>query len=85
MPFAMECSGALDLAGLHAGIRDGANRVGLLGAGSLRAALRVVMAAAGAALDGRISTAAIKRDAQAMALVSFALSDEYDDLVRALE
>jgi hypothetical protein len=85
MPFAMESSGALDLTALHAGIRDGANRVGLLACGSLGAALRVVLGAAGAGLDGRLSTSAIKRDPQAMALVSFALSDEHDDLVRALE
>ncbi|MEP6654976.1 MAG: hypothetical protein ABJA82_16555, partial [Myxococcales bacterium] len=87
MPFAMESSGQLDLEALHAGIRDGANRVGLLASGSLAAALRVVLmltepaaSAAGPALP-----AVLARNPEARALLSFALSDAYDDLVKAVE
>ncbi len=83
MPFAMESSGAIDLAALHAGIRDGANRIGLCASGSLGAALRVILTMSGAGTS--VSPAAIKRNAEARALLAFALSDEYDDLVRSLE
>jgi tetratricopeptide (TPR) repeat protein len=89
MPFAMESSGYLDLGALQTGIRDGANRVGLLAAGGLAAGLRVVLslAEAGAAATDPLdlSPAALSRSAEAEALLVFALSDEYDDLVKALE
>ncbi|MEO5768558.1 MAG: hypothetical protein ABIS92_09435, partial [Polyangia bacterium] len=87
MPFAMESSGQLDLEALHAGIRDGANRVGLLASGSLAAALRVVLMLAepGAVAGGASLPAVLARNAEARALLSFALSDAYDDLVKAVE
>jgi hypothetical protein len=91
MPFAMESSGYLDLGALQSGIRDGANRVGLLAAGSLAAGLRVVLSladaegGAGATDPLDVSPAALSRSAEAEALVVFAMSDEYDDLVKALE
>jgi tetratricopeptide (TPR) repeat protein len=84
MPFAMETSGELDLEALRAGIRDGVNRVGLVASGSLGAALRVVLCASTAA--GAIpSAASIKENSEARALLTFALSDEHDELVRSLE
>jgi hypothetical protein len=86
MPFAMESSGQLDLEALHAGIRDGANRVGLLASGSLAAALGVVlMLAEPAATTESTPLAALAQNSEARALVAFALSDAYDDLVKALE
>jgi tetratricopeptide (TPR) repeat protein len=81
MPFAMESSGALDLDALRAGIQDGVNRVGLIASGSAAAALRVILTAAGAP----IGAASVRRIPEAQALLEFALSDEHDDLVRALD
>lgn len=46
MPYALESSGSLDLGSLRRGIRDGANRVGLLACGSVVAALRVLLTTA---------------------------------------
>ncbi len=88
MPFAMESSAPLDLEALRAGILDGANRVGLLASGSLGAALRVLWATS---IDAdRTATAhpppsTFFGNAEAQALLVFALSDEYDDLVKALD
>jgi hypothetical protein len=47
LPFALESSGAIDAGALALGIREGANRVGLLAQGHLDVALRVVLALAG--------------------------------------
>jgi tetratricopeptide (TPR) repeat protein len=88
MPFAMESSGALDLDALIGGIRDGANRVGLLASGSLGAALRVLQATSsvvGQSGGTRARLSELFDNAEAKALLVFALSDEYDDLVKALE
>ena len=85
MPFAMESSGELDLGALRLGIRDGANRVGLVASGSLAASLKVLMIAAGQSAGATPSAAMITRHEEAMTLLTFALSDEYDDLVRSLE
>jgi len=80
LPFALESSGAIDVGALALGIRDGANRVGLLAQGHLDVALRVLLA-----LGGRPPSAeAVREHAEARALVEFALSDEHDDLVRSL-
>ncbi|MES1164644.1 MAG: hypothetical protein ABUR63_02710, partial [Verrucomicrobiota bacterium] len=86
MPFAMESSGPLDLAALHAGILDGVNRVGLIASGSLTASLRVLLAIAdNGAGTAPLSAEAIGRYPEALALATFALSDEHDDLIRSLE
>jgi hypothetical protein len=80
LPFALESSGAIDAGALALGIREGANRVGLLAQGHLDVALRVVLA-----LAGRPPSAeSLREHAEARALVEFALSDEHDELVRAL-
>jgi len=80
LPFALESSGAIDAEALALGIRDGANRVGLLAQGHLHVGLRVVLA-----LAGRAPTAeSLREHAEARALVEFGLSDEHDELVRAL-
>jgi hypothetical protein len=80
-PFALEASGELDVKALWTGIRDGANRVGLLAAGRLEAALNVIFLLSGQA----IAPEALQTNPEARALLAFALSDEYDDLVRLLE
>ena len=80
LPFALESSGAIDAGALALGIRDGANRVGLLAQGHLDVGLRVVLG-----LAGRTPSAeSLREHAEARALVEFALSDEHDELVRAL-
>jgi tetratricopeptide (TPR) repeat protein len=81
MPFAVEMAGAFDVAGLHAAVRDGANAVGLLACGDLPAALAAVLAGSGRTLD----PADLARHAEALALVRFALSDDYDELAQAME
>jgi hypothetical protein len=81
MPFALEASGALDVAALAAGIRDGVNRVALLACGSLAAALRVLLMVSGQAP----TVAAVRAHPEARALLQFALSDEHDDLVGSME
>jgi hypothetical protein len=60
--------------------------VGLLACGSLVASLGVLRALAPDAAPGGISSSrdAIKRDPEASALLAFALSDDYDDLIRSL-
>jgi len=80
LPFALESSGELDVAALAAGIREGADRVGLLAAGSLAASLNVIFASAGE----RPSAEALRDFPEARALLEFALSDEHDDLVQLL-
>jgi hypothetical protein len=81
MPFAIESAGALDLAALHAAVRDGANQVGLLASGSLPSSLAVILATAGRTLT--LAHAAV--NPEALALLDFALSDGYDELTRELE
>ena len=81
LPFALESSGELNVAALAAGIREAADRVGLLASGSLAASLGVIFAAAGEP----VSVEALRDFAEARALLEFALSDEHDDLAQLLE
>ncbi|HTA20430.1 MAG TPA: tetratricopeptide repeat protein, partial [Polyangia bacterium] len=81
MPFAVETAGAFDVAALHAAVRDGANAVGLLACGDLPAALAAVLAGSGRTL----APADLAPHAEALALVRFALSDDYDELGQAME
>jgi len=92
MPFAVESAGAFDLGALHAGVRAGADAVGLLAAADLPAALSVLLAiggtvAAPASASSRpgLSLPVIAANPEAMALLQFAVSDDYDDLSRELE
>jgi hypothetical protein len=81
MPFAVESAGAFDLTALHAAVRDGANGVGLLACGDLPAALAAILAGSGLTL----APADLSRHAEALALLRFALSDDYDELAQAME
>jgi tetratricopeptide (TPR) repeat protein len=81
MPFAVESAGAFDLDAVYAAVRDGANAVGLLAAGDLAAALAVVLVGTG----GRLEPGAIAQHAEALSLLRFALSDDYDELAAAME
>jgi len=81
MPFAVECAGAFDVAALHAAVRDGGNAVGLLACGDLPASLAAVVAGSGRTL----ATADLAAHPEALALLRFALSDDYDELAQALE
>jgi tetratricopeptide (TPR) repeat protein len=81
MPFAVESAGAFDLEALHAAVRDGANAVGLLASGDLPASLAALLAGSGATLE----PADLVRHAEALALVRFALSDDYDELAQSME
>ena len=81
MAFALESAGAFDLEALHAAVRDGANDVGLLACGDLPAALAVVLATAGTLP----SLEAIAANPEALALLRFALSDDYDQMAKAME
>ncbi|HLK92812.1 MAG TPA: hypothetical protein VKZ18_23165 [Polyangia bacterium] len=96
MPFAVESAGAFDLGALTAAVRDGANAVGLLASADLPAALSVILELAGtivvapnreASAPGGtgLSLAAIGANPEAMSLLRFAVSDEHDELARALE
>jgi tetratricopeptide (TPR) repeat protein len=86
LPFAMECAGTFDLPALHAAVRDGANAAGLLAADDLPAALAVVLAAAGMGSADRLLTLSpVVAHPEALALLRFAVSDDYDDLAQALE
>jgi hypothetical protein len=87
MPFAVESAGPFDIEALCAAVRDGANAAGLLAAGDLPAALSVLIAAGGAAASATepLSLAAIVAEPQARALLRFAISDDYDELARAIE
>jgi hypothetical protein len=81
MPFAVESAGAFDLEALHAAVRDGANAVGLLACGDLPAALAALVAGSGRTL----APADLSPHAEAVALLRFALSDDYDELAQAME
>lgn len=89
MPFAIESAGRFDPAALHAAVRDGANAVGLLACGDLPAALTVVLATAGlrasATSDASLALSPIVAHPEALALLRFAVSDDYDDLALAME
>ncbi len=86
MPFAVESAGPFDAAALHAAVRDGANAAGLLAAGELPAALTVVLASAGRLpVDGALTLPAIVANPEALALLRFAVSDAYDDLIARME
>jgi hypothetical protein len=92
MPFAVESAGEFDPMALHAAVRDGANAVGLLAAGDLPAALSVVLATSGMSAtsptqdwDGALSLSPIVAHPEGLALLRFAVSDDYDDLVLAME
>jgi hypothetical protein len=78
MPFAIEVASGFELGTLHAAVRDGANRVGLLASGDLGAALSAILAAAGRTL----TLPDLLASPEARALIDFALSDAYDDLLR---
>jgi hypothetical protein len=84
MPFAIESAGAFDLSALHEAVRDGANAVGLLAAGDLPAALGVVLATRAPAA-GKPTIEAIAAEPEALALLRFALSDDYDAMAQAME
>jgi hypothetical protein len=81
MPFAVESAGAFSLEALHAAVRDGANAAGLLACGDLAAALAVVVAGSGRTL----APADLATHAEALALLRFALSDDYDEMAEAME
>jgi hypothetical protein len=81
MPFAVESAGAFDLGALHAAVRDGANAVGLLACGDLPASLAAVLAGSGLTL----MPADLAKHPEALALLRFGLSDDYDDLAQAME
>jgi hypothetical protein len=84
MPFAMESAGAFELGALHDAVRDGANIAGLLVSGDLPAALAVVLATHGHI--ARVpALAAISAEPEALALLRFALSDDYDAMAQAME
>ena len=87
MPFAVESAGPFDMEGLHAAARDGVNAAGLLASGDLPSALSVVLAVSGpaAAAARAITPSAIAAHPEALALVRFAISDDYDELARAME
>ncbi|HSY41277.1 MAG TPA: tetratricopeptide repeat protein, partial [Polyangia bacterium] len=95
MPFAVESAGAFDLGALYAAARDTTNVVGLLAAGNLPAALSVILEVSRTSLAGPLAgprrvgpgltLEAIGASPEAMALLQFAVSDEFDDLARALE
>ena len=90
LPFAVESAGPFDLAALYAAVRDGANAAGLLAAADLPVALSVVLALSGSvtapsASEPGLTLAAIAASPAALALLRFGLSDNYDDLARALE
>jgi thioredoxin-like negative regulator of GroEL len=81
MPFAVESAGEFDVAAVHAAVRDGANAVGLLACADLPAALAALFAGSGRTL----APADLAGHAEALALVRFALSDDYDELAAAME
>jgi hypothetical protein len=81
MPFAVESAGAFDLEALHAAVRDGANAVGLLACGDLPASLAAVLAGSGLTL----APGDLAKHPEALALLRFGLSDDYDDLAQAME
>jgi hypothetical protein len=81
MPFAVESAGAFDVGAVHAAVRDGANAVGLLASGDVAASLAAVLAGAGLTL----APADVARHPEALALLRFALSDDYDDIAQAME
>jgi tetratricopeptide (TPR) repeat protein len=84
MPFAVESAGPFDAAALHAAVRDGANAAGLLACANLPAALAVVLASSGLAAP-TLALSPILAHPEALALLRFAVSDDYDELSAALE
>ena len=95
MPFAVESAGPFDLPALHSAVRDGANAVGLLAAADLPVALSVILEIAGTIVARRPRAPAapvrgsrsppLGANPEAMNLLRFAVSDDHDDLARALE
>jgi hypothetical protein len=91
VPFAVESAGPFDLPALYAAVRDGANAVGFLAAADLPAALSVILEIGGTIVapppggGPGLSLSAIGANPEAMALLRFAVSDDYDDLARELE
>jgi hypothetical protein len=86
MPFAIESAGAFDVGALHAAVRDGANAAGLLASGDLPVSLAVVLAVSGKQPSlGAVTVAAVAAEPEALALLRFALSDDYDAMAHALE
>ncbi len=87
LPFAMESAGTFDLAALHAAVRDGANAAGLLASDDLPASLAVVLASAGMAptAERPLTLSPVVAHPEALALLRFAVSDDYDELAQAME
>ncbi|HEY4394974.1 MAG TPA: hypothetical protein VGP64_12975, partial [Polyangia bacterium] len=91
VPFAVESAGPFDLPALYAATRDGANAVGLLAAADLPAALSVILEIGGTILTPPpgggpgLTLPAIGANPEALSLLRFAVSDDYDDLSRELE
>jgi lipopolysaccharide biosynthesis regulator YciM len=80
-PFAAEIGVPFGLEGLIAAVQDTAARTGLLASGDLAASLRVLCAVYGQPL----APDAVAAVAPAVALLDFALSDSYEELVSALD
>ena len=80
-PFAAEIAAPIALETFLVAVEEAAARVGLLGAGDLGAALAVLCAAHGQPL----TPAGVQAVAVAVALIDFALSEEHEQLVSALE
>jgi hypothetical protein len=87
----VESAGAFDLPALYTAARDSANAVGLLAAADLPAALSVILELGGTILappsagGPGLTLAAIGANPEAMSLLRFAVSDDYDGLARELE
>ena len=80
-PFAAEIGVPFGLEGLVAAVQDTAARAGLLASGDLAASLRVLCAVYGQPL----APDAVAAVPPAVALLDFALSDSYEELVSALD
>ena len=86
MPFAVESAGPFDLAALYTAVRDGANAVGLLAAADLPVALSVILQVGdGEGKGPGLTLPALAANPEAMSLLRFGVSDDYDDLARELE
>jgi hypothetical protein len=85
-PFASEIAGAFTPETLYADAEEAGARAGLLASGDLAAALQLVAARHGIARGaGPPPLTAILQIPVAARLVDFALSDDYEELVQALD
>jgi tetratricopeptide (TPR) repeat protein len=84
MPFSFECAGISDFAGLCADLAKMANRAGLLAAGDLGAAVRVLLREAGRPLGSGWSDSPLASTARGVESVEqmlrYAVSEEYFEL-----